>query len=70
MVPTVVEFDNPGADEHVSEQARRIASGMAAVTTMMPKSQTMYTSRVVEVVRMNPEPLTIKLDDLTAPGSA
>ena len=70
MVPTVVEFDNGGTEWHVTEHAKRLAAGMPTVYTSIPGSQTMYASRVIEVVQMSPDPVAVKLDDLTAPGSA
>lgn len=54
MVPTVVEFENPGSMQHVDEQAQRIAAGMGKAHSLHPQKVddpdfSRYTPYVAEV---------------------
>jgi hypothetical protein len=61
MVPTVVEFENEGNREHVTEQARNIARGMGKAPSRARKH--VYAPSVIECVRTS-EPV-----DGTPPGN-
>lgn len=53
LVPSVVEFDNPGTDEHVTGQIVRIASGMGKCLSLHPKQgKVTYAAKVVECVKV------------------
>lgn len=75
QVPTVVEFENPGTDRHVTEQVNRIAAGMGFIESHHPRQHgDLYLCNVLECVRIDDTPKdgsnVINLADLTAPGAA
>lgn len=72
QVPTIVEFDNPGTMKHVTDQIEKIAAGMPSVNSAHPRQMGVpYVSKVLECVRLEQkEPIILRLDDLTAPGTA
>lgn len=57
MVPTVVEFENPGTQQHATSQVRRIASGMGKTKSEHPRQpDALYEPKVLECVVIDGEP--------------
>lgn len=59
LVPTIVEFENNGTQEHVSEQVKRIASGMGRTVSVHPRQKgAPYEPKILEccVVEGEPKP--------------
>ena len=51
LVPTVVEFENPGTERHVTDQVRRIADGMGKAKSYHPRQEGgTYLPKVIECV--------------------
>lgn len=52
MVPSVVEFENPGSMEKVTEQVNRIANGLGKARSFHPRQEgtqhEVYAPRVME----------------------
>lgn len=64
LVPSVVEFENPGTMEHVTEQVNRIASGLGRAKSLHPRQSNsqheIYSPRVLECVVVDGAPETPK----------
>lgn len=57
MVPTVVEFENPGTQQHASDQVKRIASGFGRTKSVHPRQpETIYEPKVLECVVIEGDP--------------
>lgn len=61
MVPSVVEFKNPGTMDKVTEQVNRIASGLGKANSIHPRQKNAtYAPKVMECVAVEGEPATPK----------
>ena len=74
LVPSVVEFENPGNEANVTEQVNRIAAGMGKAKSQHPRQTELlvhdtYTARVIECVRVDDDD-TLEPPDLRTPPSA
>jgi hypothetical protein len=49
LQPVVIEFDNPGSYEHVTEQARRLGISLGEVPSAHVPEH-MYEARLIEVI--------------------
>ena len=63
MVPTVIEFESEGSEQHVTEQARRICRGMGKAESLCQDDFT-YEPTLMEIKRTEgdaaPEELEIE----------
>lgn len=70
MVPTVVEFDNPGSMDHVTSQARRLTNQFDKVATLCSKPAP-YEPTLAEVAIISGEVLVDQITpDLPPPMAA
>ena len=64
LVPSVVEFENPGTIQHVTEQVNRIANGLGRAKSQHPRQEgsqhEVYSPRVMECVVIEGAPETPK----------
>ena len=65
LVPSIVEFENPGTQEQASEQVKRIADSMGKTASIHPRQNgAPYEPKVLEccVVEGTPKPTKPDLD--------
>lgn len=64
LVPSIVEFENPGTQENASEQVKRIAAGLGKAKSMHPRQSgsdhEVYEPKVLECVVIEGEPVPPK----------
>lgn len=70
LVPMIIEFENPGSERHVTEQARRLADSMGNTRSVASKKDHVYSPTLMEVARIEGAPQPVDPTDLIAPGSA